>query len=126
MSQKWLAINPLQPAPHRAAAEAAEHLNDHALAVGSYEALLRLDPVDVAELHVQLAGALEQQGELPQAKRHALLALEETPRFRRGYQRLFSILGKIERETLDDSPPPPPVAEPGDVPQAADSGGPAP
>lgn len=94
---RWLAINPLQPAPHRAAATAAEHLHDDALAIESYRALLLLDPFDPAELHLQLATALQRTGDLPTAKRHALLALEETPRYRAAHRRLLEIVRAMEK-----------------------------
>ncbi len=56
-AQRRLAVSPLQPAPHRIAAEAAEKLNDGPLAIDSYRALLLLNPVDVADLHLKLATA---------------------------------------------------------------------
>jgi tetratricopeptide (TPR) repeat protein len=94
---RWLAVNPLDPGPHRRAAEAAGHLHDLPLAIASYRALLELDPVDPAEIHVRLATVLQQAGELTAARRHALLALEETPRFRAAQRRLLDIVGEIER-----------------------------
>lgn len=93
---RWLAVDPLQPAPHRRAAEAAEHLRDDALAIGSYRALLLLNPIDTADLHLRLATALQRTGDLAAARRHALFALEETPRFRAAHQRLLGILKEIE------------------------------
>jgi hypothetical protein len=75
---------------------------------------LRLDPIDPSELHLQLATTLEEQGDLPAAKRHALLALEETPRFRKAYARLFAINARLTPRTSDgiSSPPPPPESVP--------------
>ena len=90
--QRWLAISPLQPAPHRVAAAAAEKLQDHKLAINSYQALLLLNPVDVADLHLKLATTLQQVGDLSSAKRHVLLALEEAPRFRAAHRRLLEII----------------------------------
>ena len=101
---QWLAVNPLQPAPHRVAATAAEHLGDDNLAISSYRALLLLNPFDRAEVHLQLATALERKGELPRAKREALLALEETPRYRAAHQRLLAIVRKIEK-SISQQPP---------------------
>ena len=94
--QRWLAISPLQPTPHRVASLAAEKLNDHKLAIDSYQALLLLNPIDVADLHLKLATTLQQVGDLPSAKRHVLLALEEAPRFRSAHQRLLDILKASE------------------------------
>lgn len=93
---RWLAVSPLQAAPHRAVAEAAEKLQDHRLAIDSYQALLLLNPIDVAELHLRLATALQQTGDLASAKRHVLLALEEAPRFRAAHRRLLEIIRATE------------------------------
>src|SRR6185369_11530359 len=85
---RWLAVNPLLATPHRAAAAAAEALHDDVLAIESYQALLLLQPFDPADVHLKLASVLERRGDLPTAKKHALLALEETPRFRAAHERL--------------------------------------
>lgn len=89
---RWLAVNPLVPEPHRLAAKAAEELKDDALAVESYRALLLMNPFDPAEAHYQLASALRRTGKLDEAKRHALLALEETPRYRAAQKLLLEIV----------------------------------
>ncbi len=103
-AQRWLAVNPLQPAPHRRAAEAAEKLADDALAVGSYRALLLLEPIDPADLHLRLATVLQRSGDLAAAKRHALLALEETPRFRAAHKRLLEIVKARDEAVPGESP----------------------
>ena len=92
LALRWLAVNPLIAEPHRRAAAAAEALNDHSLAVDSYRALLLLAPFDPAQAHLQLATALQKTGDLSAAKRHAILALEETPRFRAAQRRLLEIV----------------------------------
>jgi hypothetical protein len=74
---------------------AAEALADDVLAIDSFRALLLLEPFDPAEIHLKLAGALERKGELAEAKRHALLALEETPRYRAAHERLLAIVKKM-------------------------------
>lgn len=88
-----LAVNPLLPAPHRQAAAAAEKLKEHALAAASYQALLLLDPFDQAELHYRLATALQAQNKPAEAKLQALLALEETPRYRAAQKLLLELEG---------------------------------
>jgi tetratricopeptide (TPR) repeat protein len=93
---RWLAVSPLQPAPHRRCAQAAENLHDDRLAIDSYQALLLLNPIDAADLHLKLATALERSGDLELARKHALLALEETPRFRDAHKRLREIVRKID------------------------------
>jgi tetratricopeptide (TPR) repeat protein len=93
---RWLAVNPLAPAPHRAAAAAAEALHDDELETESYRALLLLEPFDPADVHLKLATVLERGGDLVTAKKHALLALEETPRFRAAHERLLAIVRKLD------------------------------
>jgi tetratricopeptide (TPR) repeat protein len=111
---RWLAVNPLVPAPHRWAATAAQQLKDNKLAIDSCRALLLLDPFDPAEIHLRLATLLQETGDLPQARRHALLALEETPRFRAAQRRLLEIVRAIEQndKQAGDKPSAPPVASP--------------
>jgi hypothetical protein len=103
-------VNPLIPAPHRAAAAAAEALGEPALAAQCYHALLLLEPIDAAELHLKLATALQKSGDLPAAKRQALLALEETPRYRAAHKLLLEIVA----QQTEDRPPatPPPARQP--------------
>lgn len=111
-AQRWLAVNPLQPQPHRAAAAAAEKLNDDDLAIDSYRALLLLDPIDAGEIHLRMASALQSKGDLQEAKRHALLAVDEAPRFRAAHQLLLEIITDIDlQRPLNPPPPPLPVWE---------------
>jgi len=102
---RWLGTSPLSPAPHRGAAAAAEALGDDALAIDSYQALLLLEPFDPAEIHVKLATALQKKGDLTAAKRHALLALEETPRFRAAHERLLAIVRQMEQNASKETEP---------------------
>jgi tetratricopeptide (TPR) repeat protein len=112
-ARRWLAVNPLVPAPHRAAASAAEALTDDALAIASYRALLLLAPFDVAQVHLNLATALARAGDLPAARRHALFALEETPRFRAAQQKLIEIVEALkELEELEAKQPKAPATPP--------------
>lgn len=111
-AQRWLAINPLQPAPHRHAAAAAEQLKDHRLAIDGYRALLLLNPVDAAELHLRLATALQRGGDLDDARRHALLALEETPRYRAAHHRLLEIVAEIAKRDGGRKPDSKPATKP--------------
>lgn len=92
-----LAVNPLQPAPHRALATAAEHLAQGSRARRAYEALLEMDPLDPADLHYQLAVLLEQIGDLTGARQHLLESLEEAPRFRAAHRKLREVTGRLRQ-----------------------------
>lgn len=105
-SDRWLAVNPLQPAPYRRAADAAEHLDDGPLAAESYQALLQLDPIDPPELHLRLGRLNFRSGNLDAARRHALLALERTPRFRAAQQLLLQVAeARSQKSTVPAEPP---------------------
>jgi tetratricopeptide (TPR) repeat protein len=86
----WLAINPLAPTPWRALLGANELTGDHITAAHAGEILLRLDPPDFTSVHYRVAQQLlptDPEG----ARRHALQALEEAPRFRAAYDLLASL-----------------------------------
>jgi tetratricopeptide (TPR) repeat protein len=87
---RYAAVNPLQPLPHRAEAEAAEALGKKPAAIAAYRTLLQLDPTDPAEIHYRLARLLRETGD-PGAKREVLLALEEAPRFHAALALLLEI-----------------------------------
>jgi tetratricopeptide (TPR) repeat protein len=125
---RQLAVNPLLPAPHRAAARAAEKLEDWPLAVASYTALLRLDPLDPADVHLRLSQAYSSAGDLPAARRHALWALEETPRFRAAQDQLLKVLAQLPppESPQADAPPSAPPATPLDSPAVPKAASPAP
>lgn len=95
-AERWMSVNPLQPAAHRIAAQAAEQLNDESLATQSLEALLSLNSVNGAEIHHRLATVHLRSGRLTESKRHALLAVEEAPRFRAGHRLLLEVIQRIE------------------------------
>lgn len=101
-ADRMLAVNPLVPTPHRFRAAAAEHQKDSAAAVASYQALLEMEPADPARLHFRLAHHLHRMQRDPQALRHALMALEEAPRYREAHRLLLELL-PASRQV--DSPP---------------------
>ncbi len=94
-----LAINPLLPEIHRRSATAAVQLQDHNLAIENYTALLLMQPFDPADVHFQLASTLRQKGDLAAARRHVLLALEETPRFRAAQKLLLEIVEELPKDS---------------------------
>jgi tetratricopeptide (TPR) repeat protein len=113
---RWLAINPLTPEPHRRLATAAIELNDPGLAVQSRQALLKLDPFDLADAHYQLAVAFKAHGDPALAKRHVLLALDETPRYRAAQTLLLELTGTPVIPATSETGPDAPAPSTADVP----------
>ncbi len=127
-SEQLLAINPLNPGPHRSLAAAAEHLDDAARSVRAYGSLVHMDPVDPADVHWRLARALLAQNELKRAKRQVLKALEEAPRFEAAHQTLLEIVGRsgpnsppAHRASPKKNPPSPTGSENGRDPDEPDA-----
>jgi tetratricopeptide (TPR) repeat protein len=79
--ERVLEVNPLLPETYRHLALAAEAQENNPTAIESWQILLSLDPLDLAEAHYRLARLLKPKDNT-RAKRHLLMALEEAPRFR--------------------------------------------
>ncbi|HWI59229.1 MAG TPA: hypothetical protein VNZ22_18525, partial [Bacillota bacterium] len=93
-AQRYLAVNPLVPAPYRFLAKASEVIGDAPAAIEAYQVLLQLDSPNPAEVHFRLATLLHRERD-PQARRHVLEALEEAPRFREA----LLLLRQMRQET---------------------------
>lgn len=105
-----LAINPLIPPPHQFAARAAEALGERPPAIEARRTLLLLDPLDRADHHYRLARLLVEENHLPAARREAVLALEEAPRFRDAHRLLLEIVEKSGDAAAPEPAPDPVVA----------------
>ncbi|MBC7796770.1 MAG: hypothetical protein H7Z37_07855, partial [Pyrinomonadaceae bacterium] len=90
-SERYLAVNPLVPPPYRYLAQAAAGTGDDSAAVVAWSTLLQLDVPERADGHYQLASLLRKRGDDGEARRHALLALEETPRYRAALRLLLEL-----------------------------------
>jgi tetratricopeptide (TPR) repeat protein len=120
-ARRMLAVNPLQRTPHRLLAAAATAANDGLSAIEAYQALLKLEPIDPAEIHYQLATLLADRGELTKAKRHVLEALEEAPRYRAAHQRLLTIVKRMDdKEKKHAAVVTPQTQSPDTMPPASD------
>ena len=89
-SDSWLAINPLAETPWRGLLRSGEELNNPENAIAAGEALIQLEPHDVAAIHYRVAKqmvASDHDG----AHRQVLMALEEAPRYRDAYKLLNQI-----------------------------------
>jgi hypothetical protein len=111
------------PAPHRSLAQAAEALADRPSAVEAHRTLLLLDPLDRSEHHYRLARLLAEENKLPDARREAVMALEEAPRYRDAHRLLLEIVAKMDKappaSAIAKPSPPSPAAAPAGVPDAA-------
>lgn len=99
--ERYLAVNPLVAPPYRYLAQAAAETGDESTAVVAWRTLIQLDVPDRADAHFKLAQVLQRRDERAAARRHAVLALEETPRFREALHLLLE---------LNRAPRPPPEA----------------
>jgi tetratricopeptide (TPR) repeat protein len=90
-AERFLAVNPLVAPPYRYLAQAAAALGDDSTAVVAWRTLVQLDVPDRSEAHYQLARLMHKRGDAEAARRHVLLALEETPRYRSALQLLLEI-----------------------------------
>jgi tetratricopeptide (TPR) repeat protein len=90
-ARRLLAANPLIPAPHRQLALASERLGDRAEAISSSKALALIDSTDPAGAHYRLAKLLQEDGRAAEARREALKALEEAPRFLDAHRLLLEL-----------------------------------
>jgi tetratricopeptide (TPR) repeat protein len=115
-SERYLAVNPLVPVPYRYLAQAAAGTGDDSTAVVAWRTLIQLDVPERADGHFQLATLLHKRGDEVEARRHALMALEETPRFRAAL-RLLLDLNRARIETINAVSDPGPVlpAVPGET-----------
>jgi len=96
VARRWLAVAPHRPAPHRLATQSAGALRDWRAQVSSLRALSQLQPPDPAGLQLQLGRAWLELEDLEQARRAALRALENTPRYRAAQQLLLEIVRRRE------------------------------
>ena len=103
--ERYLAVNPLVPAPYRFLGLAHEELGHAPKAIQAYNTLLKLDAPDPAGVHFRLAKLLHAQGD-SSAKRHVLQTLEEAPRFLDAHRLLLAITeqGRAETNRPPDAP----------------------
>ena len=96
---KWadelLAVNPFLSDIHRNRAEAASSAGNPAVSADSWKALLSLNPIDPAEAHLKYAQARAANGQSELAERHALMAIEEAPR----YQEALRFYASLKKST---------------------------
>jgi tetratricopeptide (TPR) repeat protein len=89
-ARRAIGMNPFAGAHYRSLARSAEKLEQPAVAIAALETMLKLDPLNPAEIHFQVA-RLRQPTTPILAKRHLLLALEEAPRYRDAHRLLLEL-----------------------------------
>ena len=99
-----LAVQPLIATGHEAWIEAVEKLGKPAEATSSLRALQQLAPLDPAGLHYRLARSLSAAGQIDEARREVLYALEESPRYREAQELLLAVTQARLTEPKIDSP----------------------
>jgi len=86
----YLAVNPLLGRAYETLLMANEGLHDNEAAIEAGKNVVKLNPLDPAKAHYQLARLL-QAADPEEARTHVLLALEEAPRYREAQNLLLSI-----------------------------------
>ncbi|MBT5926386.1 MAG: tetratricopeptide repeat protein [Verrucomicrobia bacterium] len=102
-AKRYLAVNPLVARPYEALAIASTALGDTETAIKARRTMLKLNPLDPALAHFQLASLLHGEGH-PDAKRQLLQALEEAPRYRDAQNLLLRMLKSADQ--LKEPKPP--------------------
>src|SRR5678816_4242271 len=87
--------------PYRYLAQAAAETGDDSAAVVAWRTLIQLDAPERVDGHFHLAELLHKRGDNAEARRHVLLALEDTPRYREALRLLLS-LSKATRNNVKD------------------------
>jgi len=111
-----LAVDPFLASIQRTRAEAAIRAGLPQVAVDSWKAILQLEPIDPAEAHLKYAEACAANNQFALAERHALMAIEETPRYQEALFFFASLKAKSSVPTratgpeLNAEPPAPPAA----------------
>jgi len=111
-SRLAVGMNPFLTSAYRTLARAAEQLDRPEEALAAIETMLKLEPLNPAELHYQ-AARLRKDATPERARLHLLLALEEAPRFRDAHRLLL----ELDRARVPNPAPqasPEPTPPPGD------------
>lgn len=109
-SNAWLAINPLAETPWRALLRTGEELGEPDGAIKAGEALVALDPHDIASVHYRLAKQYMPSNKT-RAHRQVIMALEDAPRYRDAYKLLHQINNPADEEAFLTGFKVPPVHE---------------
>ncbi len=121
-SEELLSVKPFIDSTYRSRAEAAQRMSQPLISASCWRAILQLDPIDPAEANLRYAEALATLGDFALAKRHALMAIEEAPRYR---EALMLYRQLMEKESLPDYTLPPEHEGQPPMPSSDSDGSPA-
>ena len=81
--------------PHAALGRLALDRGEIKTAIREFRVALAAGPMDAVVAHCDLAESLMLAGEMDEAKRHALAALELAPSYERGQELLLRAVGEV-------------------------------
>jgi len=93
--ERIIEIDPFDVVPHTALGRLALDSGEIEKAVQEFRVALAAGPVDVVVAHCDLAESLILAGNMDEAKRHALAALEIAPSYERGQELLLRTVGEV-------------------------------
>ena len=91
-ARRLLAVNPLIPKGHQFLADAAQATDDQLATIQSLSVLAKMNPLDAADVNFRLADAYFKSGEIEDAKKAVIVALEQAPRYRDAHRLLLKII----------------------------------
>ena len=91
-AERVLTLDPFDGTAHAEVGRAALAAGDIPAAIAALERGLALRPADVVTQHTDLAEAYLRGGRPDDARKHAILALEQAPRFERAQELLLQIV----------------------------------
>ncbi|HJO39174.1 MAG: tetratricopeptide repeat protein [Vicinamibacterales bacterium] len=93
--ERIIGIDPFDSVPHAALGRLAMGRGEIPTAIREFRAALAAGPVDAVVARCDLAESLLEAGEIDEAKRHALAALELAPSYERGQELLLRTVGEV-------------------------------
>jgi Tfp pilus assembly protein PilF len=111
-ADRYLKVNPLVATPYRYLAKARTEQDDLGGAISAWQTLLLFDVPDKSDAHYQLGSLFYKRGEKDPARRHALMSLEETPRYRQALRLLVDLKREAAAPATSGAAPPAPASNP--------------
>jgi lipopolysaccharide biosynthesis regulator YciM len=110
--ERLQAIQPMRFEVQSLRADAAEKLDNPALAARALTALTQMNPADPSGIYFRLAKSFKASGDPARAKRYCLMSLEESPRFAEAIRLLMELPTAPELLSQPQGTPPPATEPP--------------